>query len=342
MRCIISPNPPNYLPNTITQRGVAERAIDFLEEHDDDQPFFLWTSFIKPHPPFESPVPWNKLYRTADMMPPLRPERFEQLLTYWNHFQNRYKYRDKGYDELLFRTIKAMYYACISFIDYNLGRILDALGDKRDNTLIVYTSDHGEMLGDYGSVGKRSMLNPSVKIPMIVQWRQEFEQNKRVDTPVSLLDLFPTFASVAGADDNHPSNEGLALQKIAQGETDREFVYSQFSEKETGLYMITSCDYKYIYSVADQKEWLFDLQKDPHETKNWAGNPRYIDTANELRSKLIQRFETDGYDLAVQNGQWRTYEPPTFPDPDSDDGLLFQDAPHLNEILNRIKPYLPS
>ena len=164
---------------------VADRAIDFLRQRNREQPdgsvsagqclrdstrpFFLWTSFIKPHPPFESPVPWNKLYRAADMLPPRRPEGFEQLLTWWNHHQNRYKYRDKGYDEMLIRTMKAMYYACISFIDFNLGRILEALGDEIENTLILYTSDHGEMLGDYGSFGKRTMLNPAAKIPLIMR-----------------------------------------------------------------------------------------------------------------------------------------------------------------------------
>ena len=102
------------------------------------------------------------------------------------------------------------------------------------------------MLGDYGSVGKRTMLNPSVKIPMLVKWNTGFEQDTRVDTPVSLLDLFPTFASVAGAEGAMPSSEGQDLQKIASGEIDREFVYSQFDERATGLYMIASREYKYI------------------------------------------------------------------------------------------------
>ena len=100
---------------------VADRAIDFLSQRDREQPFFLWASFIKPHPPFEAPVPWNKLYRAADMLPPHRPEGYERLLSYWNHHQNRYKYRDMGYDEMLFRAMKAMYYGCISFIDFNRG-----------------------------------------------------------------------------------------------------------------------------------------------------------------------------------------------------------------------------
>ena len=320
-------------------KWVADQAIDFLAQRDRQQPFFLWASFIKPHPPFESPVPWNKLYRAADMLPPYRPEGFERLLSYWNHHQNRYKCRDKGYDEMLFRSIKAMYYACISFIDFNLGRILEALGEDINNTIIVYTSDHGEMLGDYGSVGKRTMLNPAVKVPMIMHAPGLSQVGKRIDAPVSLLDLFPTFAAAAGADVPPPSPDGMDLFRIIAGNGEREVVYSQFSEGNTGLYMIAGRDLKYVYSAADQKEWLFDLRIDPRETKNWAGNPRYDKRFRVIRRKLIQRYERDGYDLAVQVCAWREYAPPTFPDPDSDDGMLFQDPPHLSDLLKSLGTY---
>ena len=318
---------------------VADRAIDFLAERDREQPFFLWTSFIKPHPPFESPVPWNKLYRAAEMLPPHRPDGFQDLLSYWNHHQNRYKYRDKGADEMLFRTIKAMYYACISFIDFNLGRILRALGDAIKNTVIVYTSDHGELLGDYGSVGKRSMLNPSAKVPLILHAPGIKQPGRQIEQPVSLLDIFPTFAAAAGADSPPPSPEGTDLFTIAAGNCQRETVYSQFSEGHTGLYMIAGRDLKYIYSAADRKEWLFDLRIDPHETKNWASNPRYDGQLRDKRQTLIGRFERDDYESPIQNGAWRQYEPPVFPDPAGDDGLLFQDAPNLPELLKALGPY---
>ncbi len=338
---------------------VADRAIEFLQGRhretpdgsasagsvggqclrDPRRPFFLWASFIKPHPPFESPVPWNKLYRAADMPPPQRPAGFEQLLSYWNHYQNRYKYRDKGYDEMLARTMKAMYYACISFIDFNLGRILEALGQDIDNTLILYTSDHGEMLGDYGSFGKRTMLNPAVKIPLLVREPNRANPGREIDTPVSLLDVFPTFAAAAGLDIAKPSPDGANLLDIEAAAREREYAYSQVGEGNIGLYMIASRDLKYIYSAADNKEWLFDLRIDPQETKNWAGNSRYDGQLRELRGRLIGRFERGGYDMAVQDGAWREYEPPVFPDPDGDDGLLFQDAPHLPELLRALGPY---
>ena len=319
---------------------VADRAIDFLNRRDREKPFFLWTSFIKPHPPFEAPTPWNKLYRAAQMPPPHRPEGFARLLNYWNHDQNRYKYRDKGYDEMLFRAMKAMYYACISFIDYNLGRILHALDADIENTLILFTADHGELLGDYGSVGKRSMLNPSVKAPLLLR-APGIAPGQRIDAPVSLLDIFPTFAAAAEADEAMPSSEGCALQRIAAGDCPREHVFSQFSDGDTGLYMIASRDLKYVYSAADRAEWLFDLRVDPAETKNWAGNPLFEARLDDMRSRLIARYEADGYEQAVVNGAWRDYDPPPFPVPGGDDGLLFQDPPHLPELLRQLGPYAP-
>ena len=103
--------------------------------------------------------------------------------------------------------------------------------------------------------------------------------------------------------------------------------------------MVAGRELKYIYSAADRKEWLFDLRIDPQETKNWAGNPRYDGLLRDMRQALIGRFEGDNYESAIQNGAWREYEPPVFPDPAGDDGLLFQDAPNLPELLKALGPY---
>ena len=106
--------------------------------------------------------------------------------------------------------------------------------------------------------------------------------------------------------------------------------------------MIAERDMKYIYSAADRREWLFDLRIDPDETMNFAGNPRYQARLDRLRRRIIARFESDGYDLAVKDGAWRDCEPPPFPDPAGDDGLLFQDPPHLPELLAALGPgYAP-
>ena len=332
---------PSQLPAHLHHtHWIADKSIEFLQERrqqNEKRPFFLWSSFIKPHPPFETPVPWNKLYRAPEMKRPFRPENSEELLTYWNRVQNRYKYRDAGTDDNLFRTMRAAYFACISFIDWNIGRILTALGDEIDNTVIFFSSDHGELLGDYNSVGKRTMHDASVRVPMLVRYPQKFKADTKVDIPVSLLDLWPSFLQAAGADDIYSSPEGESLQNIADGTSEREYVFSQFSQSQFGLYMVTSGRYKYIYSTADEKEWLFDRHVDPQESHNFAYNLAYAQQTAVLRQALLDRFERDGYETAVTNRQWRKYGKQSLPD-DPDYGLLYQDTPDLQASIDALGP----
>jgi arylsulfatase len=151
----VSPYPEHLHPT----HWVGDRAIDFLQSQKGDRPWFLMTSFIHPHPPFNPPNPWQRLYRAAMMPLPKMPADYETLITYINKVQNRRKYKGHGVDQDLVRSIKAYYYACISFIDFQIGRVLDTLeqSGQMNNTLIVLSSDHGDLLGDYGCWGKRSM-----------------------------------------------------------------------------------------------------------------------------------------------------------------------------------------
>src|SRR5690606_34395670 len=124
----------------------------------------------------------------------------ESLHTYANRHQNRYKYRDAGTDLNLLRAMKAYYYACISFVDYQIGRIVSALEEsgRLEDTLILFASDHGEFLGDYGCFGKRSMLNSAARVPLIARYPERFGAGQRCDAPVSLVDILPTFLGGAG------------------------------------------------------------------------------------------------------------------------------------------------
>jgi arylsulfatase A-like enzyme len=140
-----------------------------------------------------------------------RSRGFERVLTYWNRAQNRYKYWDGGYDRLLSKTIRAAYYACISFLDFQIGRILESLGGQAGNTLIVFSSDHGELLGDYGSFGKRCMLDAAARVPLLVRWPKAFRAGARCATPATLLDLWPTFLSAAGEPQPRACADGVDL-----------------------------------------------------------------------------------------------------------------------------------
>lgn len=327
----------------LVQECIADRTIDFLQDRKKDQPFFLWSSFIKPHPPFEPPTPWNKLYRAAEMPTPFRPDDYQEQLSFWNHVQNRYKYRDAGIDDLLTRTIRAAYYSSISFIDYNIGRILAALGDEIDETFVIFASDHGEMLGDFGAFGKRCMLEAAVRVPLVIRRPDQREAGKRIGLPVSLADLHPTFLEIGQIDteDRHPEFSDL-LGLTEDGAT--RYVYSQFSENELGHYLIADGRWKYSYCAADEKEWLYDLNGNAGEAHNLIGDSACQGEAERLRSRLIERLARDGYSGAVLRDSWKEYGKSEMPE-DPDFGLIFQDPAGLqakvNELGEYARPILP-
>jgi len=330
---------PSQLPANLHESSwVADRSIDFLKRRDLARPFFLWSSFIKPHPPFDPPTPWSKLYRSADMPKPFRPENCEDLLTFWNRVQNRYKYKDAGTDDLLLRTMRAAYYASISFIDFNIGRILEMLGDEIDNTLVAFSSDHGELLGDYGSFGKRSMLDASARIPFLIRWPEHVPAGKTCATPVSLLDLWPTFAVAAGETQPPPYSYSRDIVEISNGPSRPREITSQFSEGRFGIYMITDGDWKYVYSSPDRREWLFDLKNDPLETRSFETEGTAAPHLHRLRTSLISRLREEGATAAVEGETWREYPPGRFPAaPDA--GLLFQDPPSSQAAVEQLGPY---
>ncbi len=294
------------LPAHLTHSAwTADNCLSFLTTRDETRPFFLMASFEKPHPPFEPPVPWNKLYRGAAMTDPKNPPHPEECQTFWNRFQNRYKYRDGGIDRHLLRTMKAYYYAEISFLDSQIGRILEQLerDGLRENTLILFASDHGELLGDYGCFGKRCFLDSAARIPLVLSVPGG-PQNVLCDAPVNLIDVLPTFLSAAGLEVPQAC-QGADLRAIAASTVPRNATYGQFQSGRWANYMVCERDSKYIYSAPDQREYFFDLVRDPQEMENRAGSTLYARKIAEMRAKALDYFaEAEG---AVENGGWKAY-----------------------------------
>ena len=325
----------SHLPAEVhPSQWVGDRSVDFVEEASrGDRPWMLFSSFIHPHPPLAPPKPWHKLYRAPLMPLPNVPQDWESLHTWVNRHQNRYKYRDQGIDTNLVRLIKAYYYATISFVDYQIGRILAALEScgQLDDTLIVLTADHGEYLGDYNCFGKRSMHDAPARVPLLVRHPERFASGTVCARAANLVDLFPTFTAAAGIDTADVELDGVDLQTLATGETDRERVYSQYDSGARGIYMVVDAGWKYFYSAADDREFLFDRTTDPQETRNKAGLPFCREILQEMKQDLLGFLKTNGEADAFieENGQlgWRQYpyDPGVSPDPDA--GLLIQDAP---------------
>jgi arylsulfatase A-like enzyme len=317
---------PSQLPARLHPTNwVGDRAVEFLRGAGSEQPFLLWASFIHPHPPFTPPTPWNKLYRGPLMPLPKVPHQPESLQTYINRYQNRYKYRDNGIDHNLLRVMRAHYYGCVSFIDYQIGRIVAALEEtgQLDNTLILFTSDHGEFLGDYNCFGKRSMLDAAARIPMLVRWPGRFASGGSCGSPVSLVDVMPTFLSAADV----AVPEGLAgvdLAETAAGQGADRTVYSQFQSRGEGIYMAANRRWKYFHSVPDRREYLLDRVQDPEETRNQAYAPFRRQIAAEMRRHLVDYYRAEGYGDPLDGDGWREFPQPHLPgDPDAE--LLIQD-----------------
>jgi choline-sulfatase len=295
---------------------LADRSIDFLQRRDTDRPFMLCCHFPGPHPPICNPLPWAHLYRAREMHAPHRPENYKDYQARTNRYQNRYKGRDTAQeDDTGYRALLAAYYANISHIDYNIGRILDALGEERDNTLILFTTDHGEMMGDYGCNGKRCMLEASIRVPMIVSWPGTMPADARCDTAVSLLDIYPTILHAAGIDDPKRSEETRSMLDVGRETTPAEnkrIVFSQFSSGWCGQYAATDGEWKYMYSAPDRKEWLFRLRDELVEGPNRIDAPDAAEPLARLKGALLQRHDpsVDPWSNAVENGQWKPHTPP--------------------------------
>lgn len=320
---------------------IGDRSIDFIRQrraNAGDQPWFLFSSFIHPHPPFAPPKPWHKLYRSPDMPLPEVPQDAESLLVWVNHFQNRYKYRDQGIDDNLLRNMKAYYYATISFVDYQVGRVMAELAEhgELDNTVIVFASDHGEYLGDYDCFGKRGMHDASARVPLLVRYPRAFTADARCATATSLVDIFPTLINAAGGICAGRGLDGCDLAAIAAGKCQRRFVFSQYSNDNTALYMVADDRYKYVWSAGDQREFLFDRQVDPLERRNRSALSSLAEVKKILKTALLQRLKDNQLDHAYveKNGllDWKAnprYDDSFRRDPDA--RLLFQDH-HLHKI----------
>ncbi|TVQ96341.1 MAG: hypothetical protein EA403_16410 [Spirochaetaceae bacterium] len=334
---------------------IGDRALEFVSASERrDQPWYLYAGFIHPHPPFSPPAPWHKLYGVDEVPVPFVPHQYEQLLTYVNRAQNRYKYRDQGTDLNLVRLIRAYYYACISFIDYQVGRLLDALeqAGTLDTTLVVFASDHGEYLGDFSCFGKRGMHDVSARVPLIASLPGVFPSNSRCEQPVSLVDLAPTLIAAAGGDPGATGShrlDGLPLQQIAAGEGERDAVYAQLAytrqmdgtnpdgfvpdtsisedERAAGsLYMAVTRKFKYIYSASDRIEFLFDRRLDPLESRNRAHSPNFRHHTVKMRTLMMDHLRAGGETAGLDGDQWKEFPRREVP-ADPDYGLLIQDQP---------------
>jgi choline-sulfatase len=294
-----------------TTTWTGRKTVEFIEsQRGGAQPWLCWVGFMKPHPPFDPTVPFNTLYDPVETPPPVRGPQCKANCNWYQMLQNRGKWMDLEPDPHLMQAQKAHYWACVSMVDRQVGLILDALEHtgQRDNTLILFTSDHGELLGDHHSWGKRSWYEGSARVPFIVSWPGRIKQGQRRDLLVDQTDILPTFLAAAGLD--APSwAPGVNLLELCRDDAarSREFLCGQLGEKGLALYLALDAEWKYAYCAADGKEQLFHYASDPDELVNRASDPQAAEAKARLFGALVDYWRRDGYEDPVEDGAWRPW-----------------------------------
>lgn len=302
--------PAEYHPTN----WIGDRSLDYLDGCDpENENCFLVSSIFHPHPPFSPPAPWNKLYRDYNGIPPYDPEGvdYDEIAPL---LYDKFSTKRLGISELDLLRIRNFYYACVSFADLQVARIIAKLKEKGmyDDTLIVVSSDHGEMLGDFRSVGKRSMYDGAAHIPFFIRV-PGMAHEIRHDV-CSLVDLAPTLLSWAGVDYDRSEYDGIDL---FSGERHSE-VYSQYNSGKAGVYMLATDTEKLIKSNKAEKYYYYTDRSDAVDRFDTA-NPRVI----ELKEKLDRYIASDRCEPSADN--------PAVPGKGSPFGVKWKDDPYSYE-----------
>ncbi len=314
----------SQLPERLhTTAWTAQRTIDFIEERAHaNAPFFCWTSFIKPHPPFDPPSPWHRLYRSTDMPLPVRSKGEIAWHTWFQRSQNRSKWMDLFPDDNLLRTMKAYYFACVSFVDSWVGEILEALEEtnQRENTLIMFVADHGEFLGDHYAFGKRNFHEPACHIPYVVSWPDALPQGVAREHLAGLQDVTPTMLAAAGVETERSEFDGAPLLDAARCEDapGKPYLFGQIKEKNLGMYCAMNAEWKYIYCAPDRLEILLNYRDGGRlsvegggELVNHAHEPGLADVKRELKDALFAHFRLAGYTAPLDGDDWALFPQPS-------------------------------
>lgn len=253
------------------------------------QPFFLCTSFVKPHAPYDPPEDWADMYDPYSVPPPVRTPQERRRENPYYEEERRWRQWDL-YSEQAELMSRAHYYANISLIDKYIGHILEALEEQglRGNTYIIFTSDHGDLMGDHWMWFKSLAYDGCARVPLIVAG-PGVPQGVRVDdSVVSVLDVFATILARAGVPipANRPSMD--LLDYVREGDA----AWSEFAVIEVGKYggrrrAIRSLEWLYVHWENGGFEELYDLRRDPYQLHNVVKAPANASIRNDLRLAMI-------------------------------------------------------
>jgi choline-sulfatase len=292
------------LPKEMHQTSfITDRALDFMRDHaaqHAEQPFFCLISYVDPHDPYDPPAPYDKMFNPADMpeaIPASWSEEKDPALAYSQNFSG---FRTIASDANAIAELRALYHGSLKFMDDQIGRVISYLDQVglSENTIIVFTSDHGEMLGDHALITKGvKFYDAGIRIPLIIS-------GPGIDAGVSLaltcsLDLFPSFCGWAGID-KKPPLEGKSLEPLCRGrdqsipweEVTVEGPYRQkydvYAPSSRGI--ITNDQWRLTVYDDQSRGEMFNLNDDPDENRNLYDDPKFLSEKCKLMERMVKAY----------------------------------------------------
>jgi len=280
---------------------IADRTIEYLED-PTDAPFFMWCSFVDPHHPFDPPHPYDSMYEIEDTdLPVGRKNEFDDKPGFFKEMHMGLSPGNEKYDlskitDTGWKTLISKYWGMVSLIDYNIGRIIKKLEEvnKLDNTIIIFTADHGELLGDHGLLFKGPFHYDSlIHIPMIMKFGKTFRDNrneKNISGLTQHIDIMPTILDYTGI--KIPDGvQGRSLRSNISGKSTKysDYVLVDHNTGDWGFNVKTlrSNEFRMTYYAGKDYGELYDLIKDPNELYNLWDDNNYKNIRDELTRTLL-------------------------------------------------------
>ncbi len=282
-------NKPSTLPEDEYLDGFFTRnAADFIREYDKKEPLFLWINYTLPHGPFDVPEKYHEPFKVEDMPGFTKVKNYkepEDLVAKTKFVSSEKKIKEH----------QAGYLANIVFLDKQVGQVVKALKEKGiyDQTVIVFFSDHGLMMGDHQRIHKGTLFKPVTNPGLVISWPAKMKQNIVIDDPVELRDLIPTVLSIAGADENdihkRPVTTNLLPALYKGKKVDRKYAFGEIE----GYVMVTAGRYRLIKGKGIT--FLFDDRKDPANLLNIAD--KHPEIVKKMSKAIDDWFQKTGKPL---------------------------------------------
>ncbi|MEM7012543.1 MAG: sulfatase [Verrucomicrobiota bacterium] len=278
---------------------AAEAAVEFLKRNKD-KPFFLGCGFVRPHVPLVAPAKYFDLYDRDAMIAPEVPEDdLDDVPKVIRDYKANSRY---GVTPELHKGLLEAYYASVSYMDAQVGRVLDAVDELglQDNTIVIFSSDHGYLLGEHHKFQKQHLFEESTRVPFIlsVPWLSD-SHGKATGKITELVDVYPTIAELAGlAPPDALQGESMVslLKDPADGSWNKDLA---FTISRNGGESIRTDDWRFIQWGFGKKGYeLYDRKNDPSEFTNLADNSDYADQMAQLKKRLDKKRAEAGYDPA--------------------------------------------